>query len=116
MVRSARVRCEQSLASGVFTTPTPNAPLYGGDDAMANRFFTLLVMVGALALADARAGGAVARFDTAEIVLRSASSFNASQGTPNPFTAVDLTARVTAPSGRVYTVPGFFDGDGASGT
>lgn len=83
---------------------------------MAKRFFTFLVLVGTLALANARAGRAVARFDTAEIVLRSASSFNASQGTPNPFTAVDLTARVTAPSGRVYTVPGFFDGDGASGT
>lgn len=83
---------------------------------MAKRFFTFLVMAGTLALANARAGGAVARFDTAEIVLRSAFSFNASQGTPNPFTAVDLTARVVAPSGRVYTVPGFFDGDGASGT
>jgi hypothetical protein len=83
---------------------------------MAKRFFTFLVLVGTLALANARAGGAVARFDTAEIVLRSAASFNASQGTPNPFTAVELTARVTSPSGRVYTVPGFFDGDGAGGT
>jgi hypothetical protein len=83
---------------------------------MAKRVFVFMLLVGTLALANARAGRAVARFDTAEIVLRSASSFNASQGTPNPFTAVDLTARVTAPSGRAYTVSGFFDGDGASGT
>lgn len=81
---------------------------------MAKRVFVFMVLVGTL-LANARAGGAVARFDTAEIVLRSTSSFNASQGTPNPFTSVDLTARVTAPSGRAYTVAGFFDGDGGSG-
>ncbi|MFP5287473.1 MAG: DUF5060 domain-containing protein, partial [Thermoanaerobaculia bacterium] len=58
----------------------------------------------------------MSRFDTAEIVLRSTSSFNANSGIPNPFTSVDLSARVTAPSGRAFTVNGFFDGDGASGT
>jgi hypothetical protein len=79
---------------------------------MAKRFFVFMFLVGALATA--RAGRAVVRFDTAEIVLRSASSFNGSTGTPNPFTTVDLTARVTAPSGRAYTVSGFFDGDGAA--
>ncbi|HKI02916.1 MAG TPA: DUF5060 domain-containing protein [Thermoanaerobaculia bacterium] len=83
---------------------------------MAKRIFVFVLFVGTLAIATSRAGGAVSRFDTAEIVLRSTSSFNASAGTPNPFTAVDLTARVTAPSGRAYTVNGFFDGDGASGT
>lgn len=58
---------------------------------------------------------AVLRFDTFEIVLRSAAVYDGSQGTPNPFTEVQLTAQVTAPGGKVYTVPGFFDGDGAGG-
>jgi hypothetical protein len=58
---------------------------------------------------------AVLRFDTAEIVLQSAVSYNGSQGTPNPFTDVQLTAQVTAPSGRKVTADGFFDGDGAGG-
>jgi hypothetical protein len=55
---------------------------------------------------------AVSRFDTAEVVVRSNPTYNGSQGTPNPFTDVDLTADVTSPSGRTYSVPGFFDGDG----
>jgi hypothetical protein len=62
------------------------------------------------------AGQAVPRFDTAEIVLRADRSFNGLSGTPNPFTDVQLTAQVTAPSGKSYTVPGFFDGDGLSGS
>jgi hypothetical protein len=82
---------------------------------MAKKFFAHAVLMLVLALATARAGTAVARFDTAEVILRSTASFNANSGTPNPFTTVDLTARVTAPSGRVYTVDGFFDGDGAGG-
>jgi hypothetical protein len=82
---------------------------------MAKPFFVCSVLVGTLALAAPRAGMAVSRFDTAEIVLRSTTSFNASSGTPNPFTSVDLSARVTAPSGRAFTVNGFFDGDGAGG-
>ncbi|MEA2602016.1 MAG: hypothetical protein QOF89_3008 [Acidobacteriota bacterium] len=71
-------------------------------------------MAGALWLAS-RSGATVLRFDTAEIVLRSTATFNAASGTPNPFTDVDLTARVTSPSGRVFNVRGFFDGDGAGG-
>lgn len=58
---------------------------------------------------------AVLRFDTAEIVLQSTAVYDGSQGTPNPFTDVQLTAQVTAPSGRKVTVDGFFDGDGAGG-
>jgi hypothetical protein len=58
---------------------------------------------------------AVLRFDTAEIVVHSAVSYDGSQGTPNPFTDVQLTAQLTAPSGRKVTVDGFFDGDGAGG-
>jgi hypothetical protein len=82
---------------------------------MAKRLSAGCALLVLLLLATARAGVAVTRFDTAEIVLRSTSSFNANSGTPNPFTAVDLTARVTAPSGRAYTVDGFFDGDGNGG-
>ncbi|HSK76605.1 MAG TPA: DUF5060 domain-containing protein [Thermoanaerobaculia bacterium] len=82
---------------------------------MARSLFLCLALFGTLALATPRAGLAVSRFDTAEILLRSASSYNANSGTPNPFTAVDVTARVTSPSGRVFTVNGFFDGDGAGG-
>lgn len=62
------------------------------------------------------AGHAVARFDTAEIVLRADRAFDGLSGTPNPFTDVQLTARVTSPSGKSYTVPGFFDGDGLAGS
>ena len=83
---------------------------------MAKRLSAGCALLVLLLLATARAGVAVTRFDTAEIVLRSTSSFNANSGTPNPFTAVDLTARVTAPSGRVYTIDGFFDGDGNGGS
>jgi hypothetical protein len=86
---------------------------------MAKLFFVRsLVLAGLAAIlpwVGASPAAAVPRFDTAEIVLRSASSFNGNSGTPNPFTSVDLQARVTAPSGRAYTVDGFFDGDGASG-
>src|SRR6185295_6193938 len=63
----------------------------------------------------ARSGAAVLRFDTADVVVRSTTPFDAAPGTPNPFTDGDLTARVTSPSGRVLTVRGFFDGDGARG-
>ncbi|HEX2644715.1 MAG TPA: DUF5060 domain-containing protein, partial [Thermoanaerobaculia bacterium] len=86
---------------------------------MAKLFFVRSLVLAGLAaifpLVGASPAAAVPRFDTAEIVLRSASSFNGNSGTPNPFTSVDLQARVTAPSGRAYTVDGFFDGDGASG-
>lgn len=58
---------------------------------------------------------AVARFDTAEIVLRSSRPYNGASGSPNPFTDVTLTARVTSPRGRVILVEGFFDGNGNGG-
>lgn len=58
---------------------------------------------------------AVLRFDTAEVSLQSDQTFDGSQGTPNPFTAVDLSADVTSPSGRTYSVFGFFDGNGQGG-
>jgi hypothetical protein len=57
---------------------------------------------------------AVPRFDTADVVLKSSHAFDSRSGT-NPFTSVTLTAKVTSPSGKVYTARGFFDGDGAGG-
>lgn len=80
---------------------------------MAKRLFGILFLFGFLAAA--AAGAAVPKYGTAEIVLRSTNTYNAASGTPNPFIDVDLTARVTAPSGKVYNARGFFDGDGAGG-
>src|SRR3954467_2301703 len=105
-----------ALTSGVFTNPRQERLLFREFDAMAKRLSAGCALLVLLLLATARAGVAVTRFDTAEIVLRSTSSYNANSGTPNPFTAVDLTARVTAPSGRIYTIDGFFDGDGNGGS
>lgn len=61
------------------------------------------------------ADAAVPRFETAEIALQASRTFDSRQGLPNPFLDVDLAAQVTSPSGRIYTVPGFFDGDGLTG-
>jgi hypothetical protein len=74
----------------------------------------LAIVIFLLASGPARAQ-AVPRFDTAEIVLQSAARYDGGAGTPNPFTDVTLSAQVTAPSGRVYAVDGFYDGDGAGG-
>lgn len=57
----------------------------------------------------------ILRFDTTDIVLSSGQSFDSRAGLPNPFTDITLSARVTAPSGAVYTVDGFFDGNGSGG-
>ena len=71
---------------------------------------TCLLVVATLALAGA--ANAAPLYGTEEIVLRADRSFNGASGTPNPFIDVTLTATVTSPKGRVYTVHGFFDGDG----
>jgi hypothetical protein len=73
----------------------------------------IALLAGALA-AGAAAAEAVPLYDTAEIVLFSSASYNGDAGEPNPFD-LDMTAQVTAPSGKSYTVAGFFDGDGAGG-
>lgn len=82
---------------------------------MARRWFpaslAVLLALAAVQIAEA----SVLRFDTAEIVLHSVPFYNASQGTPNPFD-LTVTANVTSPSGRHYTVDGFFDGDGLGGS
>ncbi|HEX9944583.1 MAG TPA: DUF5060 domain-containing protein [Thermoanaerobaculia bacterium] len=56
----------------------------------------------------------VPRYGTAEIVLLSSASYSGDSGEPNPFD-FEVTAQVTSPSGRRYTVAGFFDGDGEGG-
>jgi hypothetical protein len=63
-----------------------------------------------------QAQNTVQRFDTAEIVLHSAAVYDGVNGNnPNPFD-LTVTAYVTAPDGRRFTVDGFFDGDGKGGS
>jgi Domain of unknown function (DUF5060)/Putative collagen-binding domain of a collagenase len=81
---------------------------------MSKRVLSTVFLVGVLALASAAQVAAVPCYGTAEVALTSAASYNASSGSPNPFD-YNFTATVTAPSGRKYTVPGFFDGNGAGG-
>lgn len=75
------------------------------------RIFSLLF----LAILATGPAVAVPLYGTEEIVLRSSVSYDGIAGTPNPFD-LGLTARVTAPSGRRFTVDGFFDGDGEGGS
>jgi hypothetical protein len=82
---------------------------------MRRQALSLPALVLALALAHTPGAHAVLRFDTTEVVLRADRSYNGLSGTPNPFTDVTLTARVTSPAGRVFNVEGFFDGDGLGG-
>jgi hypothetical protein len=56
----------------------------------------------------------VPRHGTAEIVLTAASPYDGAAGEPDPFD-LEVTARVVSPSGKRYSVPGFFDGDGQGG-
>ena len=83
---------------------------------MARRALSKIFLLGLLALAatNATAAHAVLCYDTAEIPLGSTTSYNAGSGVPSPFD-LNLVLRVTAPSGRAYTVNGFFDGNGAGG-
>ncbi|HEY6553455.1 MAG TPA: DUF5060 domain-containing protein, partial [Vicinamibacteria bacterium] len=74
----------------------------------------LLVLFAGVILSAVPGFAAVLRFDTADVVLKSSQAFDSRSGT-NPFTSVTLTAKVTSPSGKVYTARGFFDGDGAGG-
>jgi uncharacterized protein DUF5060/collagenase-like protein with putative collagen-binding domain len=86
---------------------------------MAKTLFRSALPLAALTLAFALAfpspSAALARFDTAEIALRSTAFYSAAQGSPNPFDLA-VTAIVTSPSGRRFNVDGFFDGDGAGGS
>lgn len=80
---------------------------------MAKRALSTVFLMGVLALASA-AHAATPCYGTAEVALTSGASYNATSGSPNPFD-YSFTSTVTAPSGRKYTVPGFFDGNGAGG-
>lgn len=83
---------------------------------MAKRALSTVFGVALLALVSTAAThAAVPCFDTAEVSLASTSSYNAAQGSPNPFD-FNVSAQVTTPSGRRFTVPGFFDGNGAGGS
>lgn len=82
---------------------------------MVRQLVRFSLFVGVFALVAVRSEAATLRFDTHEIVLPSAVFYDGAQGTPNPFTDVELTAEITAPGGRKIVVDGFFDGDGAGG-
>lgn len=82
---------------------------------LVRQLLRLSLLIGACALVAVRSEAATPRFDTHEIVLHSSVSYDGSQGTPNPFTDVELTAEITSPGGGTVTVDGFFDGDGAGG-
>ncbi|HSN85629.1 MAG TPA: DUF5060 domain-containing protein, partial [Thermoanaerobaculia bacterium] len=75
----------------------------------------VLAALGALLAAPPRLAADVLRYDTTDVVLTSGQSFDSRAGAPNPFTDITLSAQVTAPSGAVYTVDGFFDGNGSGG-
>jgi hypothetical protein len=82
---------------------------------MAKRVLSTVCLAVLLALASTAVAHAVPCYGTAEVALTSAVSYNATTGSPNPFD-LTVTAQVTAPSGRKYTIPGFFDGNGAGGS
>ena len=71
-------------------------------------------LLAAILAASAGVGQTVPLYGTAEIVLTSSDSYNGDAGEPNPFD-FDMAAQVVSPSGRRFTVPGFFDGDGQGG-
>lgn len=79
------------------------------------KYLSPVLLFAAVCLALPDAGYAVLRFDTTEIVLHSTAVWDGAQGSPNPFTDVVLTAQVTSPTGKSYTLDGFFDGDGQGG-
>jgi hypothetical protein len=81
---------------------------------MAKRALSTVCLAALLAVASTAVAHAIPCYGTAEVTLTSASSYNANTGSPNPFDLA-VNAQVTAPSGRKYTVPGFFDGNGAGG-
>jgi hypothetical protein len=59
-----------------------------------------------------RALGPSAKWQRIEIILHGPPSQGRSE--PNPF-SVFVDATFTAPSGRIFNVPGFYDGDGQGG-
>jgi hypothetical protein len=82
---------------------------------MAKRALSTFFLAVLFALVNVAASHAATPcYGTAEVSLASTSPYNAATGTPNPFD-FNVTAQVTSPTGRRFTVPGFFDGNGAGG-
>lgn len=81
---------------------------------MAKRALSTAILAVLFALANAASAHAVPCYGTAEVALTSTSSYNANQGSPNPFD-FNFTAQVTSPTGRRSTATGFFDGNGSGG-
>src|SRR5689334_4446241 len=113
MLRWAGLRCKRVCLLQGFRQPARQRHRRGLR-RMAKRVLSTVFLVGVLALASA-AQAAVPRYGTAEVALTSGASYNASSGSPNPFD-YSFSATVTAPSGRKYTIPGFFDGNGIGGS
>jgi hypothetical protein len=83
---------------------------------MAKRALSTVFLAVLFALVGAAASSAATPcYGTAEVSLTSTTSYNAAQGAPNPFD-FDVTAQVTSPSGRKFSVRGFFDGNGSGGS
>lgn len=81
---------------------------------VATLFMAAIATAIALLSLAAVPAAAVEQFGTAEIVLLASRSYDGRAGEPNPFD-LEVTARVTSPSGKLAAVPGFFDGDGEGG-
>jgi Domain of unknown function (DUF5060)/Putative collagen-binding domain of a collagenase len=64
---------------------------------------------------DGQLEGSLRRWMPLEVRLTGPTAAEDDSG-PNPFLDYRLQVSFTAPSGRVYVVPGFFHGDGAGGT
>jgi hypothetical protein len=82
---------------------------------MARRALSTVFLAVLFALVNVAASHAVPCYGTADVSLASTYSYNAATGTPNPFDFT-VSALVTSPTGRKFTVPGFFDGNGAGGS
>jgi hypothetical protein len=81
---------------------------------MTGRVVWIAALLSALALPALATEGQIPLYGTAEIALAADSSYDGAAGEPDPFD-LEVTAQVTAPSGKRFTVPGFFDGDGEGG-
>jgi len=57
----------------------------------------------------------IKRFDTDDITFLSDDTYDVFTPWFNPFTEIQIRLELTSPSGREFSVPGFFDGDGDGG-
>lgn len=75
---------------------------------------TLVALLAGILTSGAAADQVVPLYGTEGIVLRSSMAYDGLHGEPNPFD-LELVAQVVSPSGKRYSIPGFFDGDGEGG-